>query len=315
MKIVFFGNGNRAYNSLKYLIEKDVKIKCIVGLHFEEDKFFSIIQLAKKNKILYFLTDNPNDKSSIKFLNKLNADLFILGGYSKILKKEVIEIPKKFCINLHGGKLPNYRGSSPLNWALINNEREFTISIIKVEMGIDTGEILKEHKQTIETEDTILDLHRKANEQFPKLLLKVINEIEKDSYKLIKQDQKDVAYFPLRNKEDGFILFDQLSTKEVHSRIRALTRPYPCAFSFWKSQKVSFIKSELNNFPYYGEAGKIYRKTKKGLLVTCKDESIWILKAEFEDGSDAISAIQKYDSFTTIRGEILNSFKNKIDRI
>ena len=309
MKIVFFGNGNRAYNSLNYLLKKNIQIQCIVGLPIEENKKNSIIQLAKKYNILYFLTDNPNDVNSIEFLKQINADLFVLGGYSKILNKKVIDIPHKLCINLHGGKLPKYRGSSPLNWALINDEKEFTISIIKVDSGIDTGEILKEYNQTIEPEDTIVDLHKKANEQFPKLLLNVIGEIKRDSYKLIKQDQKDVAYYPLRHKEDGFILFDQLTTKEIHSRIRALTLPYPCAFSFWKDQKVNFIKSQLNNFPYNGEAGKIYRKTKKGLLVACKDESIWISKANFEDGSDAITAIQKYDSFTTIRGEILNSFK------
>ena len=311
MKIVYFGNGNRAYNCLKFLIEKDVKIECIVSLHIEENKKASVIHLAKKHKILYFLTENPNNSTSIKFLTELNSDLFVLGGYSKILKKEAIEIPRKLCINLHGGKLPNYRGSSPLNWALINNEKEFTISIIKVEAGIDTGEIIKDYSQTIEPDDTIVDLHRKANEHFPELLLNVINEIEKESYKLRKQPKKNVAYFPLRNKEDGFILFDQLSAHEVHGRIRALTHPYPCAFSFWKFQKVYFIASELNNFPFYGEAGKVYQKSKKGLLICCNDISLWISKAKFEDGSDAIPVIKRYDSFTTIRGEILNSLENQ----
>ena len=80
--------------------------------------------------------------------------------------------------------------------------------------------------------------------------------------------------------------------------------------TFWKGKKVYLIASELNKFPFYGEAGKVYQKTKKGLLTCCNNRSLWITKAKFEDGSDAIEVIQRYDSFTTIRGEILNLLEN-----
>ena len=312
MNIVYFGNGQRAYICLNYLIKNNIQIDCVVSSKLEEKKkTSSLISLAKDYKIKYFLTDDPNEEKSKNFFLGLNADIFILGGYDKILKKHIIEIPKKLCINLHGGKLPEYRGSSPLNWVLINEETEFTISIIKVDTGVDTGEIIKDYTQKIEHNDTIVDLHRKANKYFPKLLLDVINDIRNDRLNYRKQSPKKVSYYPLRNKKDGFILFDQLNASEVHGRIRALSLPYPCAFSFWKSKKVYFITSELNDFKFYGEAGKVYKKTKKGFLICCKDVSIWITKAKFDDGSDAIKLIKKYDSFTTIRGQILSSFENK----
>lgn len=306
MKIVFFGNGVRAYYCLEFLLINKIKILSLVSTEDEVLREPSLIDLAKKNNIEYLISNTPNDEKSFLFLNKKNPDLFILGGFSKILKEEIINIPKIFTINLHGGKLPKYRGSSPLNWALINGETEFTISIIKVDIGVDTGDILKELTIPISNDDDISDLHMKANVGFGNTLIDVINQINKNSYDLIPQKNNNISYYPMRFKEDGFILFDKYSAIEIHNRIRALTKPYPCAFSFYNSKKIFFEKSELNSYPFYGESGRIYKKNKKGILVCCRDVSLWITKAFYEDGSYAIDDLIKYEKFTTLEGEIFS---------
>ena len=153
-------------------------------------------------------------------------------------------------------------------------------------------------------------MHDKANTGFHKLLLKTINQINKKTYSPTAQEGKDKSYFPLRFKEDGFILFDQYNALEVHNRIRALSKPYPCAFSFYNSKKVLFEKSELNDFPFYGESGRIYKKNNKGILVCCKDLCLWITKAFYEDGNDALNDLIRYEKFATVKGEILNLLEN-----
>tara|TARA_B100000427_G_C15482184_1_gene583584 strand:+ start:514 stop:1443 length:930 start_codon:yes stop_codon:yes gene_type:complete len=307
MKIVFFGNGKRAFVCLKHLIEERRNIVGVVGIPDEVDQKNTIISLAIDNNIPIIVTEDPNDKDTIRLIKKYNSDIFVLGGYCKILNNKILSIPKRMVMNLHAGKLPEYRGSSPLNWALINGEEEFTISIIKVTIGIDAGPILKEQTFEINLNDNIYDLHEKANHHFPIMLSELINEITANKYVEKAQDLENSSYFPRRFKEDGFILFDQLKCDDVHNKIRALTKPYPCAFSYFGKQKVYFISSRLNEGIFYGEPGRVYRKVNNEILVCCKDKSLWITNAEFEDGSDAIKEISVYDSFSTVRIEILNS--------
>lgn len=307
MKIVFFGNGKRAFICLKHLIEESQNIVGVVGIPNELDQENTILSLAIDNNIPIIVTEDPNAKDTISLIKKYNSDIFVLGGYCKILNSKILSIPKRMAINLHAGKLPEYRGSSPLNWALINGEEEFTISIIKVTIGIDAGPILKEQTFEIDLDDNIYNLHEKANYHFPIMLSQLINEITSNKYLEKPQDIKNCSYFPRRFKEDGFILFDQYKCDDVHNRIRALSKPYPCAFSYVGKKKVYFISSRLNEGKFYGEPGRVYRKVNNEILVCCNDKSLWITNAEFEDGSDAIKEISVYDSFSTLRNEILTS--------
>lgn len=307
MKIAFFGNGVRATFILKHLLNKKYYVGIVItneNENFIEEN--SIKSLSHKHSVPIIFTENPNSQSLIKELKKHDFDLFILGGYSKILKEDIINIPKFFTINLHAGKLPNFRGSSPLNWALIKGEKEFSISIIKVNEGIDTGDILKEKKFKIGINDNINDLHKKANINFIRLIDEIIFEIENGSFTLRKQTNRLSAYYPLRFPNDGFILFDQESCEQVHNKIRALSKPYPCAFSYYNSKKIYFLKSELLSEPFFGEPGKIYRLNEKGILVCCKERSILITEYEFENTKYQNNFLKVYGQFLTVKSRILN---------
>ena len=145
------------------------------------------------------------------------------------------------------------------------------------------------------------------------MLLDVIEQIKNGRYNLKEQEHKEGSYYPLRFPEDGFVLFDQLSAEQIHNRIKALTEPYPCAFSYYKKKKVKFISSEFCKNPYYGEPGRIYKISKKGLLVCAKDQCLWITEALFsETGLPLVDIVKRYDKLATIRGSILNSFGNTI---
>ena len=268
----------------------------------QNDRYLqSFEEFAKQSKIEIFCPSDPNDSSSLTKFESLDADLFILAGYGMILEESCLNIPKINCINLHGGKLPEYRGSSPMNWALINGEKEIGISIIEVDSGIDTGSILAESSKQIDRQTNIADLHEWANEKFPELLQTVVLQIKRGSLVSRKQEDSLACYYPQRFPEDGFILWDQINCIDAHNKIRALTEPYPCAYSYWGKRRIKFISSKIPEYTFRGEAGRIYRKSKGSFLIGTKDQALWITEALFcDDQSSAYSELQVYDKLSTI---------------
>ncbi|HUU27810.1 MAG TPA: methionyl-tRNA formyltransferase, partial [archaeon] len=290
MKIIFWGKGNRGLSCLHALLEKGHNIDLVVGHPEKKGQWYgSVVESARKEGLKTLLPEDPNAPEVERALKARTPDLFILGGYGKILKQNIIEIPKLMTINLHAGKLSKYRGSSPLNWALINGEPSFTLSVIKVDAGVDTGDILAERTFPISPDNTIRDLHKTADQQFPLMLLEVLARIEKGECIPQPQNKDEASYYPLRFPEDGFILWDTCTAEQVHNRVRALTDPYPCAFTFFKGRKVKLLSSELYNFEYYGEPGRVYIKSaKRGLLVCAQDKCLWITEAVFEDSGEPL---------------------------
>jgi len=304
MRIVFWGNGNRGVACLRAL--------CARGYHPElavvhppagGSWHASVAELAGELGIKALAPDDPNDASAAAALQKTQADVFILTGYGKILRQHIIDIPRLMCINLHAGKVPEYRGSSPMNWALINGENSFGLSVLKLDGGVDSGDVLMQREFKISGNDTIRELHGIANEQFPVMLLDVVQQIESGRCTPKPQDSGRARYFPLRFPEDGLVLWDQLTAEQIHNRVRALTEPYPCAFTFFEGRRVKLISCEPTSTCYNGEPGRVYRKTGSGLLVCAADTCLWIRQACFaDDGTPLADGVQRYDRLATVGG-------------
>lgn len=304
MKIIFWCKGERSIKCLEALNKERLHIELIV-LEKEDS---AVTCTAKALGIKTIMPEDPNKEKFVEYLKGLKPDLFILGGYGRILKKEVIGIPRIMCINLHGGKLPKYRGSSPMNWALINDEKSFMLSIIKVDSGVDTGDVLMDKAFKIDDDSTIRDLHAVANSEFPKMLVEVVKNIKNDNYAARKQDPAGASYYPLRFPEDGLIVWDMFSARQVYNRIRALTDPYPCAFTFFNGRKVILVSAEMSKTDFFGEPGRIYRKTDKGILICASDKCLWVKEMRFEDSARRVlNTVKRYDRFATLRESVLKT--------
>lgn len=313
MKIVFWLKGKRGIFCLRRILESGYEIDLLVLQPQKDTQWYADAnEVAEKYGISVIEPEDPNDIETQKFLKGFLPDLFILAGYGKILKKQIIEIAKLMSINLHGGKLPGYRGSSPMNWALINGETTFSISIIKLDDGVDTGDVILEHTFPITQDMTIRDLHRMADETFPEMVLEVLKQMEDGTYTLKKQDNSRVGYFPLRFPEDGLIFWDLFTAEDIHNRIRALTDPYPCAFTYFNGRKVKLKSSNLRDSVFFGEPGRIYLKKNGALLVCASDKCLWITDAVFEDTGKALyDDVARYESFLTVRCVINELYKQK----
>ena len=307
MKILFAGNKERGARCLEALLAQGHQIVGVIT-HPSAGRLPAkgrLVDLARELRLPVFHPENVNDSPVLENLRQLQPELTVLAGYGPIVKTEFLALAPKGCLNLHGGKLPRYRGSSPMNWALIKGEKEFTLSIIQVDHGVDTGDVLLEKSFPIRPEDTIAELDRKANETFPQLLVEAVTQVERGGLRPRKQDSDQAGDFPLRFPDDGFIVWDLYTAEQIHNRIRALSDPYPGAYTFHKHRKVKLSASRLTEQPVHSEAGRIYRISDSSLLVGASDRCLWIDRAAFEDtGESVVPAVSRYDKFPTIRDAV-----------
>ncbi len=313
MRVLFAGKKERGISGLRALAAAGHEI---VGVIAHPDGTAAVGDtFAAEARLMGFPVRQPekvNDPAFIDVLRPLAPEVIVLAGYGQIVRRPFIDLAPLGCINLHAGKLPQYRGSSPLNWALINGEREIGLSIVRVDEGVDTGDVFAERAFPVGIDDTIADLHALANRNFPEMLLETLDGLSAGTLVPRKQDGAKAGYWPLRFPDDGLILWDTLSAVEIHNRIRALTDPYPGAFGFLGERRVRILKSHLAEPPYHGEPGRIYRKTGRGILVGARDRCLWIARAVFADtGEDAVAAAVRYEKFGTLRDAAINFWERR----
>lgn len=308
MRIVFWGNGARGSSCLEALVQAGFTVVLVVA-HPEKG---SVSELARKKEVPCLAPEDPNSKEFLGSLRSFQADVFVLAGYGKILKEAALKLPRLMAVNLHGGKLPERRGSSPLNWVLLAGDQKFTLSVIKLDSGIDTGDILLERSFPIHPSDTIKELHTLSNREFPKMLLKLMAQIKKRTYTLTKQNKRRAAYYPLRFADDGMIVWDMFTAVEVHDHIRALADPY-AATTVFQGKFVKLRGSKLCETDHFGAPGRIYQKKDGQLLVAAKDKCLWITDAVFAGSNRPLHAVAKvYDELITVRKAVVHVMTGRL---
>ena len=271
IKLVIFLKGIRGVEIVKYLKKKLFIIDCIV---VDDKKLFKKLKKNSSFKDVLFI---KNVNKEYKKFSQYKKNIFISAGFSQIFNKKIINIPIKF-LNLHAGKLPEYRGGSPLNWQIINNEKYYTISVVQLKEEIDAGLIYSEKKIKLKTSDNIKSVHKKANLEFPKLLYSVLKNINKKNLIPKKQNKLKAIYWHQRSELDGYIDFNKKTSLEVHNFVRALSHPYDGAWGLTTEfEKVRIFKTKIQKYKIKGNPGHILYLKNKGINVICKDRAIRIL--------------------------------------
>ncbi len=304
MRVLFFGNKSRGIACLDAVRAAGHEVVAAVA-HAGDARPFTSGSFAAYADSLGLGVHQPADPDDVGFLETVRAlapDILVMAGYGPILREPLLTIAPRGCLNLHGGKLPERRGSSPMNWALIDGEPTVTLSVIRADRGVDTGDVLVERTFPIGPDDTIAQVQAIADETFPLMLVEALGGLASGILIPRPQANERAAYYPLRFPDDGFILWDMLDAVAIHNHIRALTTPFPGAFSYWRGRKVMLLASAIPKNDYRGVPGRIYIKNENGLLVSARDRCLWITKATFEnDGDDAIPVIPRYERLTTMR--------------
>ena len=273
IKITLFTNSLRGISCLAYLKTKKVQIKNIVIS--KKNLNPKVILFLRRNKIKFSTIKDLESKKIIKILNR--TDLGLVCGFPHIFKEFQFNIPKYGLINLHAGKLPEYRGGSPLNWQIINNEKYFGISIIKIDKGIDTGDIIYEKKFKLLNKYKIEDLHRIANYFFPKLLYSSIIKLISGK-KLKKQNEKKAKYYKQRKPKDSLIYPSDTLYKKLTLLLRAMSNSYPKPYILYDGKKIIIKKIKISKLKLDFKKTNVLISLNK-IFLKLKDKKIEIINS------------------------------------
>lgn len=282
MKIIFIGTVKFSEEALKKLLKMEENIVGIITK--KESKFNSdfadLSYLAIRYNIPYIYVNNINSSETIDFIKGLNPDVIYCFGWSQIINKDILSIPKLGTIGFHPAELPKNRGRHPIIWALFLGLERTASTFFFMDEGVDSGDIISQRIINISYEDDAQTLYNKITHTALEQIEEFTYELKKGTYKRIPQDESLSNYWRKRTTIDGIIDF-RMSSRAIYNLVRALTHPYVGADVKYKEKlfKVWKAKEEKVYLPNI-EPGKVLKVEDNFILVKCYDNAIWFLDHE-----------------------------------
>ncbi len=300
LKILFMGTPDFAADSLKAIHKENFEILGVVT-NIDKQKgrgmktcFSKVKEYALENNFKIYQPEKvKNNSEFIETIKQLNPDVICVVAYGKILPKEILDIPKFGCINVHASLLPKYRGAAPIQWAIINGDKTTGVTTMYMDEQMDTGDIILKQEIQIGEEETTGELWDRLSVLGGAILVKTLKQIESGDVKRQKQTQ-DYSMAPMLNKEMSQIDWKNKTAKEIKNLTRGLN-PIMGTYSFIEDTKYKFWK--LNNITLedliekFNELDKnkikkvlpgtvIISSSKKGMYIKAKDEIIEVIEIQ-----------------------------------
>ncbi len=247
-------------------------------------QFSPVKILAEKLKLPVLQPAKARDEKFISELRELKPDLIVVVAYGQILPQSILDLPKFGCLNVHTSLLPKYRGASPIQSAILNGETETGVTIMKMDAGLDTGEIISQARTPILPEDNSQTLHDRLAQLGAELLVETIPDYVAGKISPKPQPVEDASYAEKIKKEDGKINWSEPAEK-ILNRLRAFT-PWPGVFTFLKAEsKPQLLKIwKVEVVEKSGGAGEVLSADKNGIVVACGKNALQILELQREGG-------------------------------
>ena len=315
MKILFMGTPDFAEESLRSLVEANYEVIGVVtnpdkpkgrGMkmlaspvkEYAQNKGLKIYQPEKIRKNIEFIEEIKN----------LNPDVICVVAYGKILPKEILEIPKLGCINVHGSLLPKYRGAAPIQWAVLNGDKKTGVTTMYMDEGMDTGDMILKEEVEIGEDETTGELWQKLSKTGGKLLVKTLKEIENGTAPRQKQSN-DYTIAPMLSKEMAKIDWNKKTVQEIKNLVRGLN-PIMGAYTFLNGKKIKFWKVDLakedeimaENLNFLGNGVVLLSDSKEGLYIKAKGGILKVLEIQGENA-------KRMSIYDYLRGNPINEFE------
>ena len=293
MKIVFMGTPDFARDSLSAIYDAGHEISAVITVPDKpkgrgmklipcEVKEYAI----EKNIKVYQPEKLRENKEIVDILKDINPDVICVVAYGKIIPKEILEIPKYGCVNVHPSLLPQYRGSAPIQWAILNGDKETGVTTMYLDEGMDSGDIILRTKTPIDKDETSGELWDRLSKIGAELLVETLEKIENKTAPRIKQP-KEFTLAPMIEKSQAKIDWESKTAQEIKNLVRGLN-PIMGAYSvlnekkikFWKVDKLS-IEEFINKYPEFKEYEYRFLEIDPGtVLYIDKKEAIYIMAKE-----------------------------------
>jgi methionyl-tRNA formyltransferase len=309
MRIIFMGTPEFAVPSLRTLIESEEEVVAVVCQPDKpKGRGLEVIPpptkvLAEKHSIPVLQPQKIRTDEFFNNIKNLNPDLICVTAYGKILPKNILDLPPYGCINVHASLLPKYRGAAPINWAIMRGEKATGITTMKMDEGMDTGDMLLRREMPIDDEDTGETLSEKLSEMGGEVLIETIKLFKEGRLDPIPQDHSQATYAPMLKKEDGNIDWEK-SAEEIKNLVRGAL-PWPGACTSLERKLLKIYKARVTSGE--GKPGEVIKSESAILRVATGNGAIDLLEIQIEGGKKL-----EIESFLRGRkvkeGTILGSF-------
>ena len=249
MRVVFMGTPEIAAGILKTLIASRHEV---VGVVTQPDKpnsrgngiiFSDVKKVALEHEIPIFQPEKASEETFVESIRQLDPDIIVVAAYGQILRENILNLPKYRCINVHASLLPKYRGASPIQWAVINGEKETGVTIMYMEKGLDTGDMILTRRLELAPDETAGSLHDRLMELGGPTLLEAMDEIEAGTAHPIPQNNDEATYVGMIKKSMGELDFNN-KTEYLERLIRGLI-PWPGAYTFINGKMLKIWKAVI----------------------------------------------------------------------
>ena len=306
MNIVFAGTPDFAVPSLiKLNEEEEINIKTVITQpdrrrgRGKKVQYTPVKKASLKRNLSVLQPKNINSSETIEKLNDMNLDLIVVVAYGQILSKELLELPEKGCINLHASLLPEYRGSSPIQQAILDGKDKTGVTIMFMEEGLDTGDIISQKEVLMKNSYNAGDLHDKLAETGAKLLAETVLDMKENKIKATPQDNSKSSYTGQLSKKDGLIDWEK-SSQNIYYFVKAMN-PWPGSFTYLNGKLLKIFEVEVVDNNSNQKPGEIVSADPNfGLLVQTGNGVIKINKLQ-------LAGKKKMSSSDFLRGYALET--------
>ena len=286
MRVVFMGTPDIAATCLKKIIENGMDV---IAVYTQPDRpkgrgmkmvFSAVKEVAISHNLPVFQPENFREEETVEQLRALQPDVLAVVAYGRILPQRVLDIPKLGCINIHASLLPQYRGSAPYQWAVLDGLAETGVSAQYMAAKMDAGDVIGVAKTPIGENETAGQLLDRLAVLGADLLRDTLRQVENGTAVATKQDESAVTYAPMLDKSMCSIDFTK-SARQIHNQVRGL-HPWPVATMELKGQR--FKVHETRVLDRSGKPGEILELNKQGLVIACGEGAIEIRQLQAEGG-------------------------------
>lgn len=271
MRIIFMGTPDFSVPALKALVEAGHDVIAVVTQpdkpkgRGKEVQMTPVKEQALEYNIPVYQPVKARDPEFVKLLTDLTPEVMVVAAFGQLLPKSILDIPKYGCINIHASLLPKYRGASPIQYAVINGEKESGITTMMMAEALDTGDMLDQAKVTLDLKETGGSLHEKLSQIGGSLIIKTLNKLEDKTAVRIPQDESKFTYVGMIKKTMGDIDWS-IEAEAIERLIRGLN-PWPSAYTGWNEKVIKIWEADVVDKEYAGDFGEVVEVGKDCLVV------------------------------------------------
>lgn len=301
MKIVFMGTPDFAVPVLEAICNDGHEVAAVVT---QPDKpkgrggqmqFSPVKQCANEKNIKVYQPERVRNEEFVDILKEICPDVIVVVAFGQILSKDILDIPQFGCINVHASLLPKYRGAAPIQWAIIDGEKETGVTTMQMDEGLDTGDILIKKVLTIEEKETGGSLFDKLSQMGGDIIIETLNAVEAGTLKPEKQNDENSNYAKMLDKKTGKLDFSEKTAVEIERLIRGLN-PWPSAYTSFRNKTLKIWDADVVDESAQGTPGEIVNVTKDEIHVMTKKGILVLneLQLEGKKRMDTLSFLRGY---------------------